>query len=78
MIEFLENGISLEDIRQFSKQVVASAPRLYIQIHKVLERPDKQLPDGGEESKPNPVDREWCGPVDDVLSQFHHTAEWFY
>eukprot|EP00656_Telonema_subtile_P056373 TRINITY_DN8994_c0_g1_i1.p1 TRINITY_DN8994_c0_g1~~TRINITY_DN8994_c0_g1_i1.p1 ORF type:complete len:937 (+),score=241.05 TRINITY_DN8994_c0_g1_i1:184-2994(+) len=75
MIRFLKQGVEMDVIRQFSANVVATAPRIYIQVHKVMDKEDKTLESTAARS-PNPVDREWSGELNDVLQTFKDSASW--
>jgi len=48
MIDFLEDGVTLMSLRTFVQETVVPAPRLYIQIKKLITKDDKPLPDLAE------------------------------
>lgn len=74
LIQFLSDGITLDALQQFVATTLSGARRLYLQVHKKIDQPDKELTDA-ERKEPNPVDREWSGKLDDVLAAFHGDAD---
>lgn len=76
MIQFLEDVASREGLISFLKEKVLTAPRLYIQVKKVLDKQDKALPDGAVVPE-DPADiRRWSGPADAVVKDFESSAVW--
>jgi len=78
LIEFLEAGMSLEVLRSFVSDDVVPAPRLYVQVKKVLEKEDKPLPqDAAAEMQPDTPDlRKWNGLTDAAAAEFAQGTEW--
>lgn len=75
VIDELEKPLTLESLRQFLSDVVMEAPRLYIQVKKVLDKPDKELPDGS--TMPSDTDdlRIWTAR-EQTVQDFVSAAEW--
>mmetsp|Transcript_22936 Transcript_22936/g.41816 ORF Transcript_22936/g.41816 Transcript_22936/m.41816 type:complete len:146 (-) Transcript_22936:48-485(-) len=75
LIEELEKPLTLESLREFVRDVILKAPKLYIQVKKVLDKPDKELPEGA--TMPTDPDnlRCWTGR-EEAIQEFVPTAEW--
>jgi len=78
LVEFLEAGLSLEDLRSYVRDDVLPAPRLYVQVKKALDRADKPLPqDTAAEIQPDPPDlRRWSGLTDAAIADFAQHTQW--
>jgi insulysin len=75
-ISFMEgDACSLEALRAFLKDALSGAPRMYSQVRKVLDKADKELPEGA--SVPEDPDglRKWTTHVE-TIEEFKKTAEW--
>eukprot|EP00747_Dinoflagellata_sp_TGD_P008788 gnl/TRDRNA2_/TRDRNA2_118403_c1_seq1.p1 gnl/TRDRNA2_/TRDRNA2_118403_c1~~gnl/TRDRNA2_/TRDRNA2_118403_c1_seq1.p1 ORF type:complete len:401 (-),score=92.38 gnl/TRDRNA2_/TRDRNA2_118403_c1_seq1:31-1116(-) len=73
-IEFLEN-VTLASLRTFAKERASVASRLYTQVRKVLDKPDKPLPEGAVVPE-DPADlRKWTTHKEAVKT-FHESATW--
>jgi len=77
LIAFLEDNVTLDSVRQFVQKTIRPAPRLYIQVRKVIEKEDKPLPTGAVIPEDPPSVRQWDGG-DDTVSKFQSTAAWAY
>jgi insulysin len=76
LIAHLEKGMCLADLRTYVRDCVKTAPRLYVQVKKVLEKEDKALPDGAEVPEDPPTLRTWSG-YEATVREFTSTCEWF-
>lgn len=72
---FLKEKADLESMRVFLREKVRPAPRLYIQVKKVLDKPDKELPEGASVPDDAPDLRKWSG-YQEVVSNFGASATW--
>lgn len=74
-IAFLESdAFTICALRSFLRDMVRSAPRLYIQVKKVLDREDKPLPPGAVIPQDPPSLRRWEGH-EAGLNKFKEIAE---
>ena len=62
--------------RSFLNDKVRSAPRLYVQVKKVLEKEDKPLPEGAVTPEDPPDLRRWTGVEDGAVKEFKASTEW--
>jgi len=76
LIEFLERGVALDQLRSFLNDKVRSAPRMYVQVKKVLEKEDKPLPEGAVTPEDPPDLRRWTGVEDAAVKEFKASTEW--
>jgi secreted Zn-dependent insulinase-like peptidase len=61
LIKLLESSVTLSSFKAWMKENVPSAPRLYMQVSKVVEKEDKPLPEGAT-VPPDPADLTiWTG-----------------
>jgi len=75
-IAFVESDeCSLEGLRSFLRDTVASSPRMYSQVIKVLVKEDKELPEGASiPAEPESL-RKWTTHTETV-AEFAKSAEW--
>mmetsp|Transcript_67161 Transcript_67161/g.160842 ORF Transcript_67161/g.160842 Transcript_67161/m.160842 type:complete len:993 (+) Transcript_67161:72-3050(+) len=73
--KFLETSVSLDGLRTFVKEKLASAPRLYQQVKKTMQKEDKPLPAGNEIPPIDPSWRCWDGHKETVAA-FVKEATW--
>jgi len=75
-IAFVESdACSLDGLRGFLRDTLASAPRMYSQVRKVLDKADKELPEGAViPSDPESL-RQWTTHTE-TIEEFAKTAEW--
>lgn len=77
LIAHIESGkVNLAALQTFVKERVLAAPRIYIQVKKVLEKEDKPLPDGAKTPDDPPELRRWNG-YETGGKEFETFAKWF-
>jgi insulysin len=74
-IAFVENQASLETLRSFVREQVRAAPRIYNQVRKVMDKPDKALPEGAVTPKDAADLRTWTEHKETVKT-FGASAKW--
>eukprot|EP00931_Biecheleriopsis_adriatica_P098714 TRINITY_DN7278_c2_g1_i1.p1 TRINITY_DN7278_c2_g1~~TRINITY_DN7278_c2_g1_i1.p1 ORF type:complete len:588 (+),score=154.18 TRINITY_DN7278_c2_g1_i1:1378-3141(+) len=75
MIEFLQTSASLDMLREFVKEKVRKAPRIYNQVKKISSKEGKQLPEGASLPTDPPDLRKWT-KESGVVSSFHSNTKW--
>jgi len=76
LIEFLERGVTPDQLRSFLNDKVRPASRMYVQVKKVLEKEDKPLPEGAVTPEDPPDLRRWTGVEDAAVKEFKASTEW--
>lgn len=75
-IAFLENAeSSLDRFKAFTRDKIAVAPRIYNQVNKVLNKQDKELPEGSTTPTDPESLRKWSTHTETV-ADFAKSAEW--
>jgi len=75
LVAFLKEKASLAALRSFLKDKVKTAPCLYVQVKKVLDSPDKPLPDGAVVPEDAEGLRKWSG-CRETIESFGASATW--
>lgn len=75
VIDFLETSATLTSLRAFLTDTLQHAPRFFSQIKKVLDKPDKPLPEGRTIPEDPKELRHWRDHQETVRS-FHDSATW--
>eukprot|EP00928_Gymnodinium_smaydae_P032010 TRINITY_DN23304_c0_g1_i3.p1 TRINITY_DN23304_c0_g1~~TRINITY_DN23304_c0_g1_i3.p1 ORF type:complete len:203 (+),score=38.10 TRINITY_DN23304_c0_g1_i3:312-920(+) len=71
-----ETSIKLDTLRTFVRDVLRKAPRIYNQVKKILDKPDKPLPDNAEIPADVEGLRLWT-THEETVKAFAASATWF-
>jgi len=75
-VAYLEKDVTLETLRKFVREQIVPASKLYVQISKVVDKPDKPLPEGKVTPPDPPAVTKWSG-LEGVVEAFEkNTPGW--